>query len=267
MHLINLAILGLRFWDVIDIVMVAFILYGLYNFLKGTAAINIFFGILAIFLVWKVVDALNMQLLREILGAFISVGFIALIVVFQPEIRKFLLLLGTPSFIHKNKKQRFFFWHLDMDETAEATIESLVQACTQMGKEKTGALIIIKRKNGLKQYLSTGEAINADVGAQLLRALFFKNSPLHDGAVIISENKIAGARCILPVSDNNEIPPWLGLRHRAAAGITEVSDAIAIIVSEETGGISLGKNGKLENDVSPLILRQRLNELLEINIS
>jgi len=266
MHLINLAILGLRFWDVVDIVMVAFILYGLYNFLKGTAAINIFFGIVAIFLLWKVVDALNMQLLREILGAFISVGFIALIVVFQPEIRKFLLMLGTPSFIHKNKKRRFFFWQMDMTETAEETIESLVLACTQMGEEKTGALIIIKRKNGLKQYLSTGERINAEVGAQLLRSIFFKNSPLHDGAVIISENKIAGARCILPVSANSEIPPSLGLRHRAAAGITEVSDAIAIIVSEETGDISLSENGKLENNISPIQLQQRLNILLEVKI-
>lgn len=264
MNIMQLAILGLRLWDVIDILLVAVILYALYNFLRGTAAINIFFGILAVFLLWQVVDALNMQLLKEILGAFVSVGFIALIVVFQPEIRKFLLMLGTPSFIHRNKKKRFLFWKLNFQSTDSISVDVLVDACTALSKDKTGALILISRRNGLRQYLLTGEQINAEIGSQLLQTIFFKNSPLHDGAVIISGNKIEGARCILPVSENNTIPAHMGLRHRAAIGVTEVTDALAIVVSEEKGTLSLCENGEIFANLNPEHLHSLLIEKLEI---
>ncbi|HPE87030.1 MAG: diadenylate cyclase CdaA [Bacteroidales bacterium] len=264
MNAVTLAILGLRFLDVIDILLVAVMLYALYNFLRGTAAINIFFGIVAIFLLWKVVDALNMKLLREILGAFVSVGFIALLVVFQPEIRKFLLMLGTPSFIHNKKNGKFLFWRMNFSTTEMSTIDTLVESCRLLSQEKIGALMIITRKNGLRQYLITGETINADLTTPLIHSIFFKNSPLHDGAVIISGNKIQGARCILPVSENNSIPSGLGLRHRAAAGVTEVSDALAIIVSEEKGTLSLCENGIIDYNLDAAQLKQRLIVLLEV---
>lgn len=263
MELINLAILGLRLWDIIDILLVAGIMYALYNFLRGTVAINIFVGIVAIFLLWQVVDALEMQLLREILGAFVSVGFIALIVVFQPEIRKFLLMLGTPNFYHKQSR-RFLFWKINFQNTDTPKIDTLVKACSTMAEKKTGALIIITRKNGLKQYLSTGETINADLGNQLLQTIFFKNNPLHDGAVIITGNKIEAARCILPVSENTDIPPHLGLRHRAGTGITEISDAIALVVSEENGSVTICENGIIHEKLDALNFKKMLLELLEI---
>jgi len=265
MELINLAILGLRLWDIIDILLVAGILYVLYNFLRGTVAINIFFGIVAIFLLWQIVDALNMPLLREILGAFVSVGFIALIVVFQPEIRKFLLMLGTPNFYHRQSK-RFLFWKINFNNTDEASVDILVEACSAMGKKKTGALIILTRKNGLKQVLSSGERINADLGVQILESIFFKNNPLHDGAAIVTGNKIEAARCILPVSDNGVIPPHLGLRHRAAVGITEVSDAIALVVSEEKGTLTICENGTIHENLEVLAFRKKIFELMEIEV-
>ncbi|PIE88263.1 MAG: TIGR00159 family protein, partial [Bacteroidetes bacterium] len=194
-----LDMLGLRFWDIMDILLVALILYVLYNFLRDTIAINIFFGIVAIFLLWQLVDALQMQLLKEILGAFVSVGFIALIVVFQPEIRKFLLMLGTPNFYHRHSR-RFLFRRVHFHDTNAEVVDILVSACHRLAEKKTGALIILIRKNGLKQFLRTGETLNADLGRQILESIFFKNSPLHDGAVIISGKKIEAARCILPVS-------------------------------------------------------------------
>lgn len=259
---INLAILGLRLWDAIDILLVAVIMYALYNFLRETVAINIFFGIVAVFLLWQVVVALEMQLLSQILGAFVSVGFIALIVVFQPEIRRFLLMLGTPKFYNK-KRKKFLFWRINFQNIDAETVNILTDTVKELSDSKTGALIILSRKNGLKQYLDSGEAINADVGAQLLQSIFFKNNPLHDGAVLISGNKIEGARCILPVSQNKDIPPYLGLRHRAAAGITEVTDAIALIVSEERGSISISENGVIEENLNPVTVKKRLLELME----
>lgn len=251
--------IGLRLLDVIDIILVAFLLYELYNLVKGTAAINILLGIIAVFLVWRLVRILEMELLSEILGAFISVGFIALIVVFQPEIRKFLLLLGTPTFI-KKKNNRFLFWKIRYDNDENLSIDPIVQACFKMANSKTGALIVIAKVNELAEFIETGETIDARISEQLLENIFYKNSPLHDGAVIIINNKIKAASCILPVSKNDNFPANVGLRHRAAVGVTERSDAVSLVVSEQTGSISWCKAGQINVDIQPARLKSMLEE-------
>ncbi len=247
----------IRWIDIVDIFLVAVLLYELYKLLKGTVAINIFFGIVAVVLVWQVVNALQMELLSEILGAFISVGFIALIVIFQPEIRRFLLALGTTTFM-RSKGRRFLFWRLNIQGLPGIDANAIVMACSRMAEMKQGALLILTRKNELKQYINTGEVMEARLSAPLLENIFYGQGPLHDGAVIINGNTIMAAGCILPVSGNTEIPKRLGLRHRAAVGITEVSDAIAIIVSEESGRISYSVGGKLISKVSVAELKSFL---------
>jgi uncharacterized protein (TIGR00159 family) len=253
---------SLRIVDIIDIVLFAIILYEIYNLVKGTAAIRIFIGIIAVYLLWRIVKAVQMQLLTEILGQFISVGFIALIVVFQPEIRQFLLLVGNTKII-KNQRKRFLFWRFKLDNPVNLGIDKIVKACQKMAETKTGALIVIAQQNELAQYKATGQAIEAKISEVILETIFFKNSPLHDGAVIISGDQIMAARCILPVSNKATIPPFYGLRHRAAVGITEKSDAIAIIVSEERGEIAYAYEGTLYNDISPSDLSNFLENLFK----
>lgn len=257
--LIELLITGfinMRWLDIVDILLVAGLLLGLYNFLRGTIAFNIFIGILAIFLIWKLVTVLEMELLSDILGAFISVGFIALIVIFQPEIRKFLLALGTPTFIRK--KGKFLFWDIRFGEENIIDMDKIIVACQRMSDSKEGALIVLTQQNELRTFIETGEEINAVVSGQLIENIFYKNSPLHDGAMIIQNNRIAAAACILPVSNNTNLPKRLGLRHRAAVGITEQSDAIAIVVSEQTGNISYCMQGQIKQRVKPAELKDFL---------
>ncbi len=253
------AFLHLRFLDIIDILLVALLLYELYNLLKGTGAINIFISIVVILLLWKLVTALKMILLSQILGAFIGVGVIALIVVFQPEIRQFLLFLGTPRSMGKNGG-RFRLFRFKSSNDAELPVDIIVKSCQKMGNSKTGALIVIAGVNGLKEYSQTGTEIRAEISQRLIENLFFKNSPLHDGAVLIANNRIEAAGCILPVSRNPKIRADLGLRHRAAIGITEKTDAIAIVVSEERGLISYSKKGALIHDVSAPQLKNFLEK-------
>ncbi len=258
--------IGLRLLDIIDIILVALLLYELYNLVKGTAAINILLGIIAIFLAWRLVRILEMELLSEILGAFISVGFIALIVVFQPEIRKFLLMVGTPSFIRR-KHNRFLFWKIKYPDEEVLSIDPIIQACHKMANTKTGALIVIAKVNELTEVIESGEIINARISEQLIENIFYKNSPLHDGAMIIMNNKILAASCILPVSKNDTLPSQVGLRHRAAVGITERSDAIALVVSEQTGHISWCKGGNLNINIQPSRLKTLLEEEFNLTVT
>ncbi|MBK7171788.1 MAG: TIGR00159 family protein [Bacteroidales bacterium] len=251
--------LQVRILDVIDILLVALLLYSLYNLLKGTAAVNIFLGILAIFLLWRIVKSLGMDLLSDLLGAFISVGFIAFIVVFQPEIRKFLLAIGSPGFVKSNRRM-FLFWKVNLKARDLEDIDPVVQACHRMSLSRTGALIVIARRNDLTEYTDTGTLIDSQITDQLIESIFFKNTPLHDGAVIISENRLKAARCILPVTASMDLPSELGLRHRSALGITEKTDAISIIVSEQTGKISYCKDGELTLDVKAAGLSTMLSE-------
>jgi diadenylate cyclase len=247
----NLLFITFRWLDVIDILLVAIIMFQLYKLVKGTVAIKIFLGILAIYLFWKIVEALQMELLSEILGQFIGVGVLALIIVFQQEIRRFLLLIGNNSFFSGKRRSRLFRI-ISPNESNKTTLEvdQIISASKNLSRTKTGALIIIDIKSELRYYSTTGEKINATLSAAILESIFFKNSPLHDGGVIIENNKIIAARCILPVSENQEFPAHFGLRHRAAAGITETSRSIAIIISEETGKISVAKEGRISYNTS-----------------
>ncbi|QVY65096.1 diadenylate cyclase CdaA [Polaribacter sp. Q13] len=231
--------------DVLDILLVATLLYYIYKLLKGTVAINIVIGIAFIFLIWKITQALKMEMLSGILGYLLSGGVIALIIVFQQEIRKFLLMIGTTNFTNKRNflKQLKF---LQTDISSEIETETILEACKNMSKTKTGALIVIERTNSLDFLINTGDSMNALVNVAILESVFYKNSPLHDGALIIRDNYIVATRVILPVSDSTKIPARFGLRHRAAIGVSEKTDAVCLLVSEETGEISYIKDGGFE---------------------
>ena len=254
--------LKIRLLDVLDILLVAFILYEIYNLLKGSVSINMFFAIVAMFFIWRITDALQMQLLREILGAFFSVGIIALFIIFQPEIRQFLLSLGKPDFMQK-RRRRFLFWHFSEESSYIVDIDKIVHACQKMSNIKQGALIILTSQHELRIIKDTGQYLNADISVELLENIFYPNSPLHDGAVIISGNKIEAARCILPISKSPRLTASTGLRHRAAVGVTEQSDAIAIVVSEQTGKIAYAEGGELTRNVQPSVLRDFLEDRLQ----
>ena len=252
--------LEFNFLDILDILLVAFLLFQLYKLVKGTVAIRIFIGITAIYLLWKLVEALQMALLSEILGQFIGVGVIAVIIVFQQELRRFLLMIGNTKFFSKGGVLKFN-WVND-ESSLEVKIDDIVDACDKMASTKTGAIIVITKENNLKNFIESGESIKATTSSIFLQSIFFKNSPLHDGAVIITGDQVMAARCVLPVIENDSFPNNLGMRHRAAAGITENSDCIAIIVSEEKGKISIARNGKLEISLSPKQLKDVLKENL-----
>ena len=231
---------------VIDIILVGLMLYYVYKLVRGTAAINIFLGFVIIYIIWWLTDIVNMPILSNILGGFISVGVIALIVVFQQEIRKFLLLLGSSNFTNnKNIIKKFNLLFRITKKQTLMNIEELINACEIFKKNKTGALFVIERNNSLDFVRNTGDQLNLEISTPIIESIFFKNSPLHDGAVIIEGNFITGARVILPMSENEDIDSRLGLRHRAAFGITEKTDAIAIVVSEEKGKITFIKNGEI----------------------
>lgn len=239
----NLDFIDFSFLDVLDIFLVAMLLFYIYKLLKGTVAINIVIGIAFIFLIWKVTQALNMEMLSGILGYLLSGGVIALIIVFQQEIRKFLLMIGTTNFSTKRgflNQLKF----LKSEIHSEIDIETILRACTNLSRTQTGALLVIEKTNNLDFLVNTGDKMNALVNEAIIESIFYKNSPLHDGATIIRDNYIIATRVILPVSDSTKIPARFGLRHRAAIGVSEKTDAICLLVSEETGEISYIKDGE-----------------------
>lgn len=241
--------------DVIDVILVALLLYYIYKLVKGTVAINIFIGIIIIYLVWQLTKFLNMELLSGIFGGFMKVGIIALIVVFQPEIRKFLLMVGSTNFSKRGKIFKQFSF-LKTETTNETNVDAILSACIKMGNTKTGALIVLERNNNLDFLSTTGDEMNIKVTQPIIESIFFKNSPLHDGAIIVSNNIVKATRVILPVNNEKTIPKRFGLRHRAAIGVTEKTDSLAIVVSEETGHISYFKDGEFVvfDDVTQLNL-------------
>ena len=257
-------ILNFSIVDVLDIILVATLLYYAYKLLKGTVAINIFTGIILIYILWRGTLLLEMELLSSIIGGFMSVGIIALIVVFQPEIRKFLLMVGSANLSKKGsflEKIKFFKnQKLQRDTT---NIKYVISACNNMSQTKTGALIVLERNNNLNFLKSSGDEMNISVTQPILESIFFKNSPLHDGAVIISDNIIKATRVVLPINNETKISNKYGLRHRAAVSITEKTDALAIVVSEENGIISYIKNGGFIQFSS----QDELIKLLEKDIS
>ena len=250
--------LDFSFLDVLDILLVAILLYYIYKLLKGTVAINIFIGIAFIFLIWKMTQILKMEMLSNILGYLLSGGVIALIIVFQQEIRKFLLMIGTTNFAYRRNflKQLKF---LKSEITTETDVDTLLNACKKMSETKTGALIVLERTNSLDFLINTGDAMNAEMNEVLLESIFYKNSPLHDGATIIRDNFVVATRVVLPVSNSINIPSRFGLRHRAAFGVSEKTDAICLLVSEETGEISYIKDGGFElfTDYNDLVEKLR----------
>ena len=245
--------------EIIDISLVAILIYQLYKLIKGTVAINIFIGLSIIYLLWKIVTAFNLQLLSEILGQFIGFGVIILAIVFQQELRKFLMMIGKGKII---KNKGLFKFNFSIENSKDLNTKIIVKACQEMSQTKTGAIIIITQIDDLAVFCESGVEMNAVISVPMLESIFYKNSPLHDGAVIIRKNKIISARSILPVSNNNELPGRLGTRHRAAVGITEESDALAIIVSEETGEISYVKDGELFTQRTVEQLEKFLNRIL-----
>ena len=240
--------------DVLDILLVALLLFYIYKLLKGTVAINIVIGVAIIFVIWKITEVLNMEMLSGILGTLLGGGVIALIIVFQQEIRKFLLMIGTTNFTNKRNflKQLKF---LQTEIGSEINTEIIINACQSLSKSKTGALIVIERTNTLDFLINTGDNMNALVNEAILESIFYKNSPLHDGALIIRDNFIVATRVVLPISDNTKIPARFGLRHKAAIGVSEKTDAVCLLVSEETGEISYIKDGTFDlySDYSELI--------------
>lgn len=229
--------------DIIDIVLVALMLYYIYRLMKESRSLNVFIGIIVFVVVWLFVSqVIEMRLLGSIMDKLVSVGVIGLIVLFQEEIRKFLYSLGT----HQRMRSIFKLFANKSGEDIEdkETIMPIVMACMDMSKNKVGALIVIERAIPLDDIVNTGDLIDARINQRLIENIFFKNSPLHDGAMIISKKRIKSAGCILPVSHSLDIPKDLGLRHRAAMGISQDSDAIAVIVSEETGRISVAIKGE-----------------------
>lgn len=250
--------------DAIDILLVAIILYLVYNLVKGTSAINIFVGLALIYFAYIVIKAFDLKLLSSILGKFVNVGVIAIMIVFQQEIRKFLLYIGSNEFLrNKNWKTVFRFNIQNAEETNSIAldIDAVADACFNMSSTNTGALIIIARKSDLKFFIGTGDIVDSGLTSRMLENIFYKNSPLHDGAVIILDNRIVSARCVLPVTEKENFPANYGMRHRAAVGITENTDALAITVSEQTGAVSLTIHGEINANLS----KDQLLFLLEKN--
>jgi len=259
--------LDINIADILDILLVAVLIYEVYRLIRGTTAISIFIGIVLLYVTWAVVEALNMTLLSTIMEQVLGVGLIALIVIFQPEIRRFLIKIGSDIFSARKKgsgKIRSFFRRYEESTMIDAaTLEEITLACSQMSQTKTGALIVIQHTSPLSSIIETGDMINGTISCRLLENLFFKNSPLHDGAVIISNDRIIAARCTLPISDSPNIPPRYGMRHRAAVGITETTDAHAIVVSEETGDISYVREGEIKTMSSITELRIAIEKSFE----
>ncbi len=259
----EIGFLEVTIWDILDILIVGFLIYQIYKLLRGTLAFNIVIGLVFLFIVSNVVKYLQMGMLSTILNSFVSLGLIALLIVFQPEVRRFLIVLGRGTMAGRENILRRFLGKEWDTEQKDATIQSVLKAIKVLSKTKTGALLVFSRDANVESFSSSGVVMEAEISSQLLESIFNKESPLHDGAVIISEDKIHAASCVLPVSDNPNLPDHLGLRHRAAVGISESTDVLALTVSEETGEFSIAKNGKLTENLSLKQVENRLKKMYE----
>ncbi|RTQ45803.1 TIGR00159 family protein [Hymenobacter gummosus] len=244
--------------DVVDVVLVTILFYQIYKLLTGSVALRIFLGFLSIYLFYLVVKAAGMELLTMILGQFMSVGVLAGIILFQQEIRRFLLNIGKVTAL---ERMRMFSWRREQP-LQRMSVTPFVEAAKSLAGKNTGALIAFQQATDLKFFAESGDLLDASVSKRLLMSIFNKTSPLHDGAVIIAQGRIKAARCILPVSENPDVPASMGLRHRAAIGLTEVTDSVVLVVSEETGQMSLVRGGEVYRNLSSADLRAKLNEFL-----
>jgi diadenylate cyclase len=258
--LFRIGFLEVSWVDLIDIGLVSILLYQVYKLIRGSIAVNIFLGILALYLIYLIVRAAQMELLATILGQFMGVGVLAMIILFQPEIRKFLLVIGRSTEFRENIFKSIANWRSSYHDDFD--IHQVIEAVKTLKATKTGALIVFSRDVELKFYIETGDGLNAEVSKRLLISIFNKNSPLHDGAVIIYKGRIKAARCILPVSENDHLPAHFGLRHRAAVGMSENTDTLVLAISEETGRLILARNGKYLRGLKLRQVEQRIIDYL-----
>ncbi len=256
----NIAFLEVSWVDLIDISLVAILLYQVYKMIRGSLAVNIFLGILLLYLIYLIVRAAQMELLATILGQFMGVGVLAMIILFQPEIRKFLLFIGRGTEFKENIFSAIAAWRNDYHD--EFDIHQVIEAAKTLKATKTGALMVFSRDTELKFYIETGDPLDAEVTKRLLVSIFYKNSPLHDGAVIIYKGRIKAARCVLPLSENDHLPGHFGLRHRSAIGMSESTDTLVLAISEETGRLILARNGKYLRGLKLKQVEQKILEYL-----
>ncbi|MGB3464277.1 MAG: diadenylate cyclase CdaA [Cyclobacteriaceae bacterium] len=263
-YLFNIGFLEIRFVDFIDVLLVSILIYQVYKLMRGSVAIKVFLGFLSLYLIFLVVKAAQMELLTIILGQFMGVGVIAVIILFQAEIRKFLLLLGKTTVFEEGRLMDGVkrLWRQNRGLNPQKEVIPVVEAAKTLGGTNTGALIVYSKNSALKFYAESGDYIEAIISKRLLLSIFNKYSPLHDGAVIIHQGRVVAARCILPVTERDDIPAKYGLRHRAALGMSETTDTLVIVVSEETGQFSAMRNGNVFNNLSAQELRKRINEYL-----
>ncbi len=262
-YLFEIGFLEVGWVDIIDVLFVSLLIYQVYKLMKGSVAIRVFLGFLSLYLIFQVVKASQMELLTIILGEFMGVGVLAVIILFQQEIRKFLLLLGKTTVFEEGKifKGVKSFWRQN-GKDIRSSISPVVEAAKTLGGTNTGALIVFSKNSGLKFYAESGDILDSVLSKRLLMSIFNKYSPLHDGAVIIHEGRVVAARCILPVTERDDLPAQYGLRHRAAIGMSETTDSLVIVVSEETGQISAMRDGVAKNNLSTQELRKEINEYL-----
>jgi len=257
----KLGFLDIRWVDIVDILLVSVLLYQVYKLLKGSVAVRVLVGFLSLYLIYLVVKAAQMELLAGILGQFMGVGVLAAIIIFSQEIRKFLLILGKTSFRNSGILESIFIWRKRRPKI-NMNITAVIEAAKSLSGSNTGALMVFSRNTELKFYADSGDLLDAFISKRLLISIFNKYSPLHDGAVILYEGRIKAARCLLPVSERDNLPAQWGLRHRAALGMSEATDTLILIISEETGQMSIARNGKIDNNLSAPEIRKKLNRYL-----
>jgi diadenylate cyclase len=259
--LIDIGIIELRLLDIVDILIVAYLMYLIYKLLRGTIAFNIFIGVLLLYLVWWIVGVLDMQLLSLLLGRFVAFGVIILIIIFQPEVRRFLVFLGNSTLKGRfGVFERIFNQQSRLDAVQEQRVNEIKRAILKFQEKKTGALIVLMNGRDPEMFSGNGVRLNAYISQSLLESIFNKNSPLHDGAVIISKEKIYSAGTVLPISNNPDLPKDIGLRHRSALGLTESTITAVFVVSEERGEISYAFEGKIYRKISEQQLLEKITK-------
>lgn len=254
--------MNISFLDICDIAIVALLLFYTYRIMRESGALNIFYGVLTFIVVWVITSQiLEMKLIGTVLDKFMSIGLLIIVILFSDQIKRFLVQLG-------DKKRWRFVSNLFRagkkgaeDNEMHRRIMPIVYACMNMSKSRTGALIVIEQNMPLEQYERSGDMIDAEINSRLIENIFFKNSPLHDGALILAHGRMKSAGCILPVSHDTNLPRHFGLRHRSALGISQATDAMAIVVSEETGAISVAHHGQLSSRLSITELEHRLSQI------
>lgn len=256
----SIGFLHIRWIDILDILLVGYLVYQIYKLLKGSVALKIFIGIISIYAIYLIVNSLGMEMLSGLLGQFVGVGGLAALILFQQEIRKILLLIGKSSILSEEGLFRNIFSGGSNRDNLQ--LMPVIEAARAMSQNHSGALIVFARSTELKFYAETGESIDGVLSKRLLQSIFSKSSPLHDGAVIVARGRIKAARCILPVSENQDLPSNFGLRHRSALGLSEMTDAVILVVSEETGQLSVAHNGILEHNLSINDLKEKLTTML-----